>query len=131
LITWQQCSQVEGKFGNVVDVAAVAFIIWVGNFPQWKISEGKRRRHLFLSEPANQLVIPQIRCRAVTPTLQAPIRNAMKSVGIDLPPTVQQAQAVTSAGKRKRCYLCPHGNDKKFSLACDRCKQPVCPTHKV
>ena len=36
-------------FLNVVDVAAVAvFIIWIGNFPQWKIFEGKRRRRLFL-----------------------------------------------------------------------------------
>ncbi|XP_067026447.1 piggyBac transposable element-derived protein 4-like [Acropora muricata] len=36
-------------FVNVVDVAAVAvFIIWIGNFPQWKIFEGKRRRRLFL-----------------------------------------------------------------------------------
>ena len=46
-------------FGNVVDVGAVAaFIVWLGNFPQWKISEGKRRRRLFLSELANQLVMP-------------------------------------------------------------------------
>ena len=119
-------------FGNVVDIRAVAaFVIWLGNFPQWKISEGKRRRRLFLSELANQLVLPQIRRRAVTPTLQAPIRNAMKFIGIDLPPIVHQAQAVTSAGKTKRCYLCPRGDDKKVRLACDRCKQPVCPTHSV
>ena len=119
-------------FGNVVDVGAVAaFIIWMGNFPQWKISEGKRRRRPFLSELANQLVMPHIRRRALTPTLQAPIRNAMKMVGVDLPPPVQQAQALTSAGKRKRCHLCPRGIDKKVRLACDRCKQPVCPSHSV
>ena len=119
-------------FGNVVDVGAVAaFIIWMGNFPQWKISEGKRRRRLFLSELANQLVMPHIRRRALTPTLQAPISNAMKMVGVDLPPPVQQAQALTSAGKRKRCHLCPRGIDKKVRLACDRCKQPVCPSHSV
>ena len=119
-------------FANVVDVGAVAaFIIWMGNFPQWKISEGKRRRRPFLSELANQLVMPHIRRRALTPTLQAPIRNAMKMVGVDLPPPVQQAQALTSAGKRKRCHLCPRGIDKKVRLACDRCKQPVCPSHSV
>ena len=119
-------------FGNVVDVGAVAaFIIWMRNFPQWKISEGKRRRRLFLSELANQLVMPHIRRRALTPILQAPIRNAMKMVGVDLPPPVQQAQALTSAGKRRRCHLCPRGIDKKVRLACDRCKQPVCPSHSV
>ena len=63
-----------------------AFIIWMGNFPQWKISEGRHRRCLFLSELANQLIMPYIRCRALTPNLQPPIRNAMKIVGIDLPP---------------------------------------------
>ena len=76
-------------FGNVVDVKAVAaFIIWMGNFPQWKISEGRHRRRLFLLELANQLLMLYIRCRALTPNLQAPIRNAMKIVGIDLPPPV-------------------------------------------
>ena len=45
-------------FGNVVDVgAAAAFIVWLGNFPQWKISEGKRRRRLFLSELGNFLFL--------------------------------------------------------------------------
>ena len=76
-------------FGNVFDVAAVAaFIIWIGNFPQWKISEGKRRRSLFLSELANELVMPHIRRTALTLTLQAPIRNAM--VGVDLSSPLQK-----------------------------------------
>ena len=73
-------------FRNVVNVGAVeTFIVWLGNFSQWKISEGKRRRRLFLSELANQLAMPHMRRRALTPTLQAPIRNAMKMVGVDLP----------------------------------------------
>lgn len=119
-------------FGIVVDVGAIAaFIVWLGNFPQWKISKGKRRRRLFLSELANQLVMPHMRCRALTPTLQAPIRNAMKMVGVDLPLPVQQAQGHTSAAKRKRCHLCPCGFDKKVQLTCNRCKHPVCSAHSV
>ena len=110
-------------FGNVVDVGAVAV--------EWKISEGKRRRRLFLSEQANQLVMPHMRRRALTPTLQAPIRNDMKMVGVDLPLPVQQAQGHTSAAKRKRCHLCPRGFDKKVRLTCDRCKHPVCSAHSV
>ena len=97
-----------GLFGNVVDVGAVAaFIVWLGNFPQWKISEGKRRRRLFLSELANQLVMPHMRRRALTPTLQAPIRNAMKMVGVDLLLPVQQAQGHTSAEKEKEMSPLP------------------------
>ena len=119
-------------FGNVVDVGAVAaFNVWLGNFPQWKISEGKRRRRLFLSELANQLVMPHMRRRALTPTLQAPIRNAMKMDRVDLPLPVQQAQGHTSAAKRKRCHLCPRVFDKKVRLTCDRCKHPVCSRSKT
>ena len=43
----------------------------------------------------------------------------------------KKAQAVSSAGKRKRCYLCPRGNDKEVRLACVRCEQPLRPSHSV
>ena len=97
-------------FGNVVDVGAVAaFIIWMGNFPQWKISEGKRRRRLFLSELANQLVMPHNRRRALTPTLQAPITNAMKMVSVDLPPPPPCSASSSSykCGKEKEMSPLP------------------------
>ena len=113
-------------FGNVIDVgAAAAFIVWLGNFPQWKISEGERRRLLFLSERANQLAMPHMRRRALTTT------NAMKIVGVDPALPAQQAQGHTSVAKRKRCHLCPRGFDKKVQLTCDRCKHPVCSAHSV
>ena len=119
-------------FENIVDAGAVAaFIVWLGNFPQWNISEGKRRRRLFLVKLPNQLVLPYIRRRALTPTLQAQIRNDMKMVGVDLPLPTQQAQGHTSAAKRKRCLLCPHGFDNKVRLTCNSCKHPVCPAHSV
>lgn len=38
-------------FFNMVDIAGiVAFIIWLGNFPDWKSSEGSRRHCVFLRE---------------------------------------------------------------------------------
>ena len=119
----------EALFGNIVDVVAVAAFVWLGNFPQRKISEGKCRRHLFLSELANQLVLPHIRRRALTHTLLAQIRNTMKMVGFDLPLPLQQTQGHTSATKSKRCHLCPRGFDKKVRLTRERCKHPVCPAH--
>ena len=68
-------------FGNCIDVGAVAaFIIWLANFPEWRSSEGRRRRRLFLLELAHGLIMPQVRRRSLIPTLQALIRLAMKMV---------------------------------------------------
>ena len=51
-------------FGTVVDIGAVAaFIVWLGKFPKVK-----RRRRFFLSELANQLLMPHMKRRARTPT---------------------------------------------------------------
>ena len=48
-------------FGNCIDVGAVAaFIIWLANFPEWRSSEGRRRRRLFLLELAHGLIMPQV-----------------------------------------------------------------------
>lgn len=116
-------------FANIVDVGAVTAFVLLGIFPQWKISEDKRRRCLLAL--ANQLILPHIRHRVLTLTLQAQIRNAMKMVGFDLPLLAQQSQGHTSAAKSKRFHLCPRGFDKKVRLTCDRCKHPACPAHSV
>ena len=98
--------------GNVVDVGAVAaFIVWLGNFSQWTISEGKRRRRLFLSELANTPVIPHMKRRALTPTLH----------GVDLPLPVQQAQGHTSAATRKRCHHPVCSAHSVQQVICDEC----------
>ena len=45
-------------FGNCIDVGAVAaFVIWMAKYPEWKSSEGKRRRRIFLLELGQELVI--------------------------------------------------------------------------
>ena len=54
-------------FGNCIDVGAVAaFVIWMAKYPEWKSSEGKRRRRIFLLELGQELVIPHIKGRAAT-----------------------------------------------------------------
>jgi len=117
-------------FGNCIDVGAVAaFIIWLVNFPEWKSSEGRRRRRLFLLELAQGLIMPQVRRRSLIPTLQAPIRLAMKMVGVEAPGQPQRAQQAVGVAKRRRCCLCPRHVDKKVRLECGACRKPVCSDH--
>lgn len=57
---------------NLIDVVAAfaAFIIWMGNFPSWKSSEGSGRHQTFLRELGHALVMQSIiKRRAQTPTL--------------------------------------------------------------
>ena len=118
-------------FGNCVDVSALAaFVVWIAKFPDWKATEGTRRRRYFLSELGNQLVMPHLESRAQIPTLHAPIRMAMRMIGIE-PVACQQAHRGPQGNKRKRCTLCPHSADKKVRLICYNCKKPVCPIHSV
>ncbi|KAG5855065.1 hypothetical protein ANANG_G00044970 [Anguilla anguilla] len=78
LSTMHQDTKVEG---------IAAFIIWMGNFPDWMSSEGSRRRRIFLKELGHALVMPNIKRRAQTPTLQTSIRAAMLSMGVSRPGT--------------------------------------------
>ena len=72
-------------FGNYIDVGAVAaFVIWMAKYPEWKSSQGKRRRRIFLLELGQELVIPHIKRRAATSGLRASIRMAMNMIGLIL-----------------------------------------------
>jgi hypothetical protein len=62
-------------FYNLLDVGGIAaFIVWLGNNPNWKESEGTRRRRIFLTELGYAMVTPHMEERALIATLQAPIR---------------------------------------------------------
>ena len=119
-------------FGNCIDVAAVAaFIIWLVNIPDWKASEGRRRRRLFLLELSHELIMPHVQRQSLKPTLQAPIRMAMQMIGIARPVPPQQAQQAVGDSKRKRCCLCPRAVDKKVRLEYGTCSKPVCTDHST
>ena len=117
-------------FGNIIDVGAIAaFVIWMGNYAEWKASEGRRRRRLFLSELACQLVTPQVHRRANNVTLHAPVKLSMKLFGVEPAQVVQQGQDPPREGKRRRCNFCPREKDKKVRLECAQCKRAVCSDH--
>ena len=67
---WPMC-----LFFNMLDIGGIAaLIVWLGNNPDWKLSEGTRRRRSFLTELGYAMVTPHMEERAMVATLQAPIR---------------------------------------------------------
>ena len=111
-------------FGNCIDVGAVAaFVIWMAKYPEWKSSEGKRRRRISLLELRQELVIPHIKRRAATSGLRASIRMAMNMIGINSA-AAQEAQMQAPIGKKRRCSFCPRVADKKSST-CLRILQEI------
>ena len=67
---------------NCIDVGAVAAcVIWMAKYPEWKSSEDKRRRRVFLVELGCELVLPNIKRRAAASILRDFIRMAMNMIG--------------------------------------------------
>lgn len=58
-----------------------ASIIWLVNFHEWKASEEQRWR-LLLLVLAHELIMPQVRCQLLMPTLQARIRMSRKMISL-------------------------------------------------
>jgi Transposase IS4 len=52
-------------FFNILDITGIAsYILWRGNNPDWKISQGRRQRRLFLTELGYDMVTPHMKQRA-------------------------------------------------------------------
>lgn len=117
-------------FFNILDIAGIAaFILWLGNNPEWQFSQGTRRRRIFLTELGYDMVTPHMKQRAMTRTIQAPIRAAMKNCGVEVQPRQSHPTSKRSKAKRQRCSLCQRGNDKKTARECASCNRPVCGEH--
>ncbi|XP_013411025.1 piggyBac transposable element-derived protein 1-like [Lingula anatina] len=96
-------------FFNMVDIAGIAaFIIWLGNFPDWKSSEGSHRRRVFLRELGYELVKPHVEKRSQIPNLHSATREAMASIGVGPANRAEQPAVAAVPSKRKR--LSPLGN---------------------
>ena len=116
-------------FGNCIDVGAVtAFVIWMAKYPEWKSSEEKRRRRIFLLELGQELVIPHIKRKAANSGQRASIQMAMNMIGINSA-AAQEAQMQAPIRKKRRCSFCPRVADKKVRRVCESCKKYVCPTY--
>ncbi|KAM9307115.1 piggyBac transposable element-derived protein 4-like [Pholidichthys leucotaenia] len=117
-------------FFNMVEIAGIAaFIIWLGNFPDWKSSEGTCRHCVFLRELGYELVKPHVEKRSQVPNLHKATREEIASIGVGPANPVEQPAVAAVPGSRKRCSFCPRNTDRKVSRACASCNKPVCPEH--
>lgn len=117
-------------FFNMVDVAAVAsYVIWLCNFPNWRMKKRRTRRRLFLMELGECLVEDLLQERLNNPrALQKSVKSAFVELGkLDL--RHHTAQGAPAA--KKRCYLCPRDADRKVRQVCSTCGNHACSDHSV
>ena len=115
-------------FYNMIDVAGVAaYVIWLTNKPQWKISSHQSRRRLFLIQLGTDLVEEYIKRRVQQKRfLRKSAYRCLVTLGYIDPKERTQNTTPSSKG---RCYLCPRGQDRKTSRECSSCGNKVCYEH--
>ena len=104
-------------FLNLIDVAALAsYIVWLCNFPNWRIQKRCSRRRLFLQMSCEELVEDLLQERVHKPqVLQKSVKSALVDLGkLDL----RQHAAQGTPSAKKRCYLCPREADRKVRQCC-------------
>lgn len=83
-------------------------------------------RHAFLKKLGRSLCEPYIQERISNKSIGRQFRESMaKMIGTFLP-VEEVPQETVSRSKRKRCTFCPSGSDRKTSVHCVSCKQPIC-----
>ena len=116
---------------NMLDIAALnALTIFKALQPNY-MSGVTHVRRLFIKDLTKQLVMPFMIRRQATPSLQKPIKEAMKRCGLtfNYSNPVQQQQA--PASKRKRCHICFYSKDRKVRCYCSQCHEAVCTEHST
>ena len=113
-------------FMNMLDVAAVAaYVVWMEQMQDW--NHGKsNKRHRFLSELSNQLVLPEQIRRFENPrAMQKGANKALELLGFQSTPEVPAA----SVGGPGRCHVCPPNYDRKVRIRCNTCNRHCCSDH--
>ena len=118
-------------FFNMIDVGTVAaFIIWLGNNPDWEQKSPRRRRRKFVIELGQLLVSEMINERLENFSSQRhQVKEAIKLLGYIIPSQTSAGSA--SCATQGRCHLCPRAMDKKVRKRCSTCSSFVCPDHSV
>lgn len=115
----------NGYFYNMLDISASnSFVIFRSSEQSKEMS-----RFDFIQTIADALIKPQIQVRLLVPNMHAELVSTMKRITgekEEAAPVVHQVQENPVPSKRKRCHLCPRNRDRKTSLECNMCKQPIC-----
>ena len=82
----------------------------------------------FLTDLADNLILPHMKTRQKIPQLQKATKEAMTRCCISFSNTSPPQNILQN---RKRCSLCPHTKDRKVAKCCSRCSRHVCPEHSI
>ena len=117
-------------FYNIIDVSGIAaYVVWLCNFPNWRIQKGRSRRRYFLQALGESLVNDLLQQRLQNPkALQKGVKSAFVDLGML---EIRQNAAARPPALKKRCYLCPREADRKIRQCCTTCGNNVCKDHST
>ncbi|KAK7140748.1 hypothetical protein R3I94_013126 [Phoxinus phoxinus] len=118
-------------FFNMLDVSALnSYVLWTDARPEWHSGKSFRRR-LFLEELGKALVGPLMEARQpLQPLPHTPVLNKGRRP-LELEDEASTSHTEAAPRKRMRCFLCPREKDRKTSLMCRTCTNPICRSHAV
>lgn len=98
-------------FYTIVDVAALnAFVVWLHKTPNWKASQGTRRRRIFLLELGNSLVLPYVEERASDISgLSIAVQRATQAM-LNRPVASLPQSTAAAGSKVRKCAVYPSQN---------------------
>lgn len=114
-------------FFNMLDVSALnSYVLWSDMRPEWHSGKSFRRR-LFLEELGKALVAPLMESRQpISHTPASVLNTARRSLD-----EASASHTEATPKKRMRCFLCSREKDRKTTLKCRTCTNPICKSHAV
>ena len=113
-----------------MDVAAIAAcVVWLCNFPNWRMQKRLSRRRFKLQalSEGEALVDDLLRQRLQKPTaLQKDVISAFMALGML---DIRQHAVQRAPAANERCHLCPRDADRKVRQTCTVCDNHICTDH--
>jgi hypothetical protein len=114
-------------FMNMLDVAAVAaYVVWMAQMQEWNHNYSNKR-HQFLTELSNKLVLPEQMRRFENPRAMQGVKKALEFLRFKSTPLVP-APSVSAQG---RSHVCPRNIDRKVKTRCIACNAVLHALHRV
>lgn len=97
-------------------------------YNSFKDNEEFYNRCDFMKFLSKELVTPHMQNRLAIASLQTELKLGIcRVLDIEMPRNPpQHPQNPVEKSKRRRCYTCPGGRDRKTNIACQRCENPIC-----
>ncbi|CAM4725044.1 unnamed protein product [Leuciscus chuanchicus] len=119
-------------FFNMLDVSALnSYVLWCDTRPEWHSGKSFRRR-LFLEELGKALVAPLMENRQhppCTPASLGVLNKARRPLEVENEASTSHTEATPR--KKMRCFFCSREKDRKTTVMCRTCTNPICRSHAV